>query len=137
MSMIEKNAKKVSVPCIFPRTALDPQSMKQISAWYQTIATFEVWKESKFDGWSLSLISGYADNSHVRPLKVFLNRKDENGNCQCEELDFHTEFDGLSITRGEEKKITAKEALELIKKGKCRILAESPEGDLVFPQLMS
>ena len=126
--ILEKKTKKLTIPVIFKREALNHETLKTISAYFESSLTFEVSKDEMYESHTLTLLlghSGYTDSAETphlaRTLKVFL----EDGNGSIQEISWcsiHGKTDGVKITRSEtEVKLTPKQVVEKLNSGKYKL----------------
>lgn len=116
--ILEQDKKKLSVDVIFTREALNPQTLKTVSAFFLQTVTFEIWKESEFENLTLTSMLGHGVERE-RIIKVFL-KKTFPDRTLTQEIDFHSPINGLTISASTEKRLTRARVLELIRSGKVR-----------------
>lgn len=117
--MILEESKKVSVDVVFSRTALDPRTLKNVSAFFLKTVTFEIWNQKEMENLSLIKMLGHGIEK-TRVIRVFLKMSFPD-RVITQELDFHTKVNGLSISETSEQRLTKKKALELIESLRVRV----------------
>lgn len=118
--ILEQGVKKVSVETIFTREALNPQTLKTTFGFFQQTVTFEIWNQPEFECYSLTKLLGHSGFEHERMIRIYLNKKCPD-RIISQELDFHSETNGVRITVSTEKRITKARAFELIKNSQVRV----------------
>lgn len=134
MTILESKKKELVVPCLVYREG-KTSLLEDVRIWFTCQVKFSIWSgmdDFKDDFLTLSLGHMGSNITKERVLRVFLTH--EGGSC--EEIDWHSKRNGLSITKTKLKPVAEDEVFTLYKSGKYRILREeSPSGELVNAQI--
>jgi hypothetical protein len=133
MTVLEQNVKTLTVPCLFYRESKDKE-LKEVRIWFYCETKFRIWNEEPYKDDFLILLNGHTghfiNGKAERQLKIYYKHYEN-----IRPIDFHSSFDGLTITTTKPRLLEEEEFLKLYRSGKCRILKEDSDGSLVSAPL--